>query len=125
MHDPKSAELHQNYIVKLSLVVSFFAFSISLFNFVMFKQNEFDPIKIEKALYERVEKKTRESLTKRDVKLSTSKNNFKRRMTSTAQDTIKGLDKLEIGQEKKSENRISAMPPVHQRLSVFPRPSAE
>jgi len=37
MHDPASNILHGNIVVKLSLCISFFAFCISSFNFVMFK----------------------------------------------------------------------------------------
>ena len=64
MHDPAANALHSNYVVTLSLIVSAFAFMISLFNFVMFKQNEFNPILIEKALSDRRARKLREMMMK-------------------------------------------------------------
>ena len=53
MHDPASVILHAHWLVMVSLVVSSFAVMISLFNFAMFKQNDFDPIAIEKELWKR------------------------------------------------------------------------
>lgn len=47
MHDPASLILHEHPLVLVSLCVSCFAIMISLFNFVMFKLNDFDPILIE------------------------------------------------------------------------------
>ena len=43
----------QLWVVLVSLVVSCFAISISLFNFVMFKNNDFDPLVIEVELFRR------------------------------------------------------------------------
>ena len=51
MHDEKSLILHSHWLVLVSLVVSCFAIAISLFNFVMFKQNDFDPLVIEQELF--------------------------------------------------------------------------
>ena len=51
MHDEKSLILHEHWLVLVSLIVSCFAIAISLFNFVMFKQNDFDPLVIEQELF--------------------------------------------------------------------------
>ena len=53
MHDPNSVILHAKTIVMVSLVVSCFAIMISLFNFFMFKQNDYDPLELEIELYRR------------------------------------------------------------------------
>jgi len=53
MHDEASLILHSHTLVLVSLVVSCFAIAISTFNFVMFKQNDFDPLAIEKELFMR------------------------------------------------------------------------
>ena len=53
MHDEASLLLHKHPLVLVSLVVSCFAIMISLFNFVMFKINDFDPIIIEQELFMR------------------------------------------------------------------------
>jgi hypothetical protein len=45
--------LHHNVVVELSLAVSFIAICVSLFNFIMFKPNEFDPILLEYELKKR------------------------------------------------------------------------
>ena len=47
MHDPASMLLHKHFMVLTGLVVACFAILISTFNFVMFKQNDFDPLLIE------------------------------------------------------------------------------
>ena len=53
MHDENSLILHEHPIVLVSLVISSFAILISLFNFVMFKQNDYDPLELEIELYRR------------------------------------------------------------------------
>ena len=53
MHDEASLILHKDPLVSVSLVVSCFAIMISLFNFIMFKINDFDPIIIEQELFMR------------------------------------------------------------------------
>ena len=53
MHDEASLILHAHPLVLVSLVVSCFAVAISLFNFVMFKNNDFDPLVIEVELFRR------------------------------------------------------------------------
>lgn len=50
MHSPEAVILHKHILVLVSLIVSSFAVLISLFNFVMFKQNDFDPMYIEMEL---------------------------------------------------------------------------
>ena len=50
IHTPEANILHKHTIVLVGLVVSSFAIMISLFNFVMFKQNDFDPKYIEMEL---------------------------------------------------------------------------
>lgn len=80
MHDEKSLILHSHWLVLVSLVVSSFAILISLFNFVMFKQNDFDPLVIEQELFIRRLQQTREN-TKQE-QLKQSKSTFKRRIQS-------------------------------------------
>ena len=53
MHDPASLILHAHPLVLIGLVTSCFAIMISTFNWVMFKQNMFDPLIIEKEIYKR------------------------------------------------------------------------
>ena len=57
MHDPASLILHAHPLVLISLVVSCFALMISTFNFIMFKQNDFDPLVIELELFSRRHRK--------------------------------------------------------------------
>ena len=53
MHDDASMILHKETLVLVGLVVSCFAILISLFNFFMFKQNDYDPLELEIELYRR------------------------------------------------------------------------
>ena len=68
MHDEKSLILHSHWLVLVSLVVSSFAILISLFNFVMFKQNDFDPLVIEQELFIRRLQQTRENTKQEQLK---------------------------------------------------------
>ena len=68
MHDEKSLILHSHWLVLVSLVVSSFAILISLFNFVMFKQNDFDPLVIEQELFIRRLQQTRENAKQEQLK---------------------------------------------------------
>jgi len=118
MHDPDSNVLHGNYIVKLSLVISFFAFCISSFNFAMFKQNKFDPILIERALWERRERKRfREEIekgTKHEAKIGSQKDKFKRRMTSVVK--VEGLALTPTEKKALEIKRKSSPSPNHVSL---------
>lgn len=53
VHGKYEDKLHKHPVVLIALVVGFFAISISTFNFAMFKQNDFDPIVIERELFKR------------------------------------------------------------------------
>ena len=86
MHDAPSLILHKHPLVLVSLVVSCFAIMISLFNFVMFKLNDFDPIVIEQELFMR---RQRLENAKYDANVTDaqrlrfleSRSDFKRKMT--------------------------------------------
>ena len=52
-HTPKAMILHAEPLVLIAVIVGGFSLCISLFNFLMFAQNEFDPIIIEKELAKR------------------------------------------------------------------------
>ena len=80
MHDPDSTLLHADYVVKLSLCISFFAFSISLFNFTMFKPNEFNPMMIEKQLAQRRKKTSEEKSELQKIESKRKKEQFKEKM---------------------------------------------
>ena len=73
MHDPASLILHSHPLVLVSLVVSCFAVMISLFNFVMFQLNEFNPNIIERELFKRRDLAAR---NQDDSKVGDSKKRF-------------------------------------------------
>ena len=52
-HSPPAHKLHKQPLVLVAVIVGAFAITVSLFNWVMFAQNEFDPIIIEKELHKR------------------------------------------------------------------------
>ena len=85
MHGKYEDKLHKHPVVLIALVIGFFALFISTFNFVMFKQNDFDPIVIERELFKR-NKAIRASKEKshkehHDKKVENQKKHFKKKMS--------------------------------------------
>ena len=83
MHDEASLILHAHPLVLVSLVVSCFAVAISLFNFVMFKNNDFDPLVIEVELFRR-KRRLAKSIKPEDK--ANSRDKFKRKMSKVGEE---------------------------------------
>lgn len=120
MHDPASLILHAHWLVMVSLVVSCFAVMISLFNFAMFKQNDFDPIAIEKELWKRRVKdcsEPEEKLINSKAEFLESKAKLKRKMTILAPEP----ELNDIPTDKKAgKDQVSTFILIFDLLTLFP-----